>query len=105
MWGFLKREKEIKEIVQLEIVKMISKIGFDFKFAQHMQKLEVGDGDIIVCRYPGVLSEVAHERLKKDIEEVIKNMGTNVKVIILEDGLDMSVLKKERPTKDDLGKA
>jgi len=93
MFWFRKREKEIREIVQLEM----AKVDKDFKFLQSMQKLEIKDGDIIVLRYPQALSYDDIKHLKVMFQRTIKDFGYDVRVLILEQGGEVGILREENP--------
>ena len=67
----------------------------DIKFLQSMQKLEIKEGDIVILRHPYKLSEQATANLKTSIEKVIRSGGFNVKVMVLEEGMDIGILSKE----------
>ena len=67
----------------------------DIKFLQSMQKLEIKEGDIVVLRHPCKLSEQAVTNLKTQIKELIRSGGFNVKVMVLEEGMDIGVLQRE----------
>ena len=97
-WDFLKKEKKINEIVDLRMAEIMVKVDMDFKFLQSMQRLDIKDGDIIALRYPGVLSETAHERLKTTFQKVIKDFGYDVKILVLEEGLEIETLRKDEQT-------
>lgn len=94
---FKKKDNDIKEIVQLEMAEIMAKVDMDFKFLQSMQKLEVKDGDTIVFRYPRSLSEKAAENLTGSLRSVLDRFGyKNVNFMILEEGMDIGVLRNPR---------
>ncbi len=64
-------------------------------FLQSMQKLDMKDGDIIVLRHPCVLSEEAGKNICFLVREIAKKSGVDVKVMILEEGMNIGVLRKE----------
>ena len=64
-------------------------------FLESMQKLDVKDGDIIVLRYGAKLSKETSTNLRDAIQEIIKGFGFNVKAMILEDGMDIGILRKK----------
>lgn len=69
------------------------KSGIDY--LKTMQKLDVKDGDIIVIKNPYKLSAETYTNLRLAIQKILKEYGYNVKVMILEDGMDIGVLRKE----------
>ncbi len=55
-------------------------------------------GDIIVLRYPGVLSQEAMERLRRTfVDNILEPLSfkNKVKVAILEEGMDIEIMRKE----------
>jgi len=69
------------------------------KWIQSMQRLDVKDGDILVLRYPGVLSSKAAGHLRAAFQETIKGFGYDVRILILEEGMEMGTLRKEKTNK------
>jgi hypothetical protein len=61
-------------------------------FIQAMQVLRLEKDDIVVMKSPDTLSEAV---VRNIIETVKKVLGTGVKVMILEQGMDIGVLHKE----------
>ena len=65
---------------------------------QSMQKLNLKDGDIIVFRYPGRLSEKAIEFLTLSLRTTIDRFDfKKVNYMILEEGMEIGILRKEKP--------
>jgi len=64
-------------------------------FIQSISKLEIKEKDIIVIKVPFVLSRSVYENLKNLIFEVLKSQGFQNKVIVLENGVDIGILRKE----------
>jgi len=95
MFSFLKREKEIKEIIDLRMAENMAKIDMDFKFLESMQRLEIKNGDILVLRYPGVLPRNTASNLRKIFQETIKDFGYDVRILVLEEGMEIGTLRKE----------
>ena len=60
-----------------------------------MQKLDIKDNDIIVLRHPYALSRNCSEHLRSIVTDIIKDAGFNVKAIVLEEGMDIGVLRKD----------
>lgn len=93
-WNIFKpkvTDEQIKKVVNPLLTEMEERVNW----LQSMQKLEVKDGDIIVLRYPRVMSKETGERLCASIKEIIKGFGFNVKGMVLEEGMDIGVLRKE----------
>jgi len=65
-------------------------------FIQSMQKLEIMDGDIVVLKFPQKLPPGLYRNLNDTIQESFKGFGYDVHVLILEDGVDIGVLRKEK---------
>ena len=65
----------------------------EIELIQSMQKLEVKDGDILVIKHPYYL-KYPEDRVAA-INEVMKNFGFNVKVLLLEAGEEIGILRKE----------
>ena len=91
-WNLFKSSKEKIGVVVEDALKSWQN---DINFLQSMQKLEVKEGDIIVLRHPCRLSEQASMSLKAHMEGSIKSFGFNVKVIVLEEDMNIGVLTKE----------
>jgi len=89
-----KTAKEMNDILDKKIKEIVKPWQDDINFLQSMQKLEVKDGDIVVLRHPCKLSEKTTIILKTHIEEIIKSGGFNVKVMVLEEGMDIGILSK-----------
>ena len=94
---FFKKSKheKINEIVDLRMAEIMTKVDMDFKFLQSMQKLEIKDGDIIVLKYPGVLSETASKALKRAFHDMMNSFGYKIHIIVLEENMDIGVLQKK----------
>jgi len=75
-------DPEIKEPVDMGI-----------KFLESMQCLCVKDGDIIVFRYSGCLSQNTAKNLKESIRDIV---GFDIKVMILEDNIEIGVLHPDK---------
>jgi len=63
-------------------------------FIESLGKLEYQDGDIIVLKCSHNLSLEEHANIQEVIKEHIAPYG-KVKVIILEDGIDIGILRKK----------
>lgn len=62
----------------------------ELSFIEKFGVLKIEPGDIVVLKHPHRLSFEAHERLRKVFKDLV-----NAKVIILEDGMDIGVLKEK----------
>lgn len=92
-WNIFKSritDEQIKKIINPLLAEMEKRVNF----LQSMQKLDVKDGDIIVLRHPQRLSAIAHDNLKVSIEKSIKHFGLNIRVLVLEENMDIGVLRK-----------
>jgi len=93
-WNIFKpriTDEQIKKVVDPLLAKMEERVTF----LQSMQKLDVKDGDVIVLRHPYQLSKTCSKNLQDGIEESIKKFGFNVRIIVLEEGMDIGVLTKK----------
>lgn len=73
----------------------------DINLLRSIQKLEIKEGDIIVLRHPYRLSEEAAKNLRSVIEEIIRSGGFNIKVMVLEDGMNIDgILSKSTKKKN-----
>ena len=68
----------------------------EIDFIQSMQRLDIKDGDILVLKTKSILSEHAISNLKNSIELAINIIGFKVKCLVLEDDMDIGVLRKEK---------
>jgi hypothetical protein len=89
--------KKQKSMAIGEVVRpMLAEMEERISWLQSMQKLDMKDGDIVVLRHPLVLSKEAIKNICTTVKEIIKESGFNVKVMFLEEGLDIGVLRKEK---------
>lgn len=58
-----------------------------------VERTALNPGDIVVLKYPDMLSMAEFDELKTRMEASFKDLG--VKIALLEGGLDISVLKAE----------
>ena len=65
----------------------------EIDFVEHLKVLSLAPKDIIVIKTDRRLSEVQYTNVKRYIEQIV-NRG-DVKIMILEDGLDIGVLRSE----------
>lgn len=98
-WNLFKSSKDINDKVDKKIKEIVKPWQDDINFLQSMQKLELKEGDIVVLRHPYKLSERTTTILKTHIEKIIRSGGFNVKVMVLEEGMDIGVLRKENKEK------
>jgi hypothetical protein len=66
----------------------------EIEFIQSMQKLELMDGDILVLKHPRTLSDRTRASIKAAIEELATEAGFDIKAFVLEDGMDIGILRK-----------
>ncbi len=62
---------------------------------EHMQKLELKDGDVLVLGVSGRLSENQMDKIRYSSEFAVKHLGVDVKIMITEEGLQVGVLRKD----------
>jgi len=92
MFGRIPTSKDIDKIVRKSMNDQIEK---DTQFIQSMQKLDIKDGDLIVLKYPGILPAKTSISIRESLQEALRKWGYNgLKVILLEDGMDIGVFKK-----------
>ncbi len=74
-------------------------IGEKIEFVEYAKILTVKDGDIIVLKTDQILTVDTIEYLKNSLSSSVKELGENIKVkiIILEQGMDIGVLRKGEP--------
>ena len=65
--------------------------GAELLAVTDVERLALGPGDILVLKYPERLTEVEFEEIGNRIRAVIPD--PNTKIIVLEAGLDISVLR------------
>ena len=61
---------------------------------EHLSVLHVEPGDVLVLRYPGILSDDAIHHLHESFRNVF---GEGMKVIVLDQGMELSVARLELP--------
>jgi len=66
----------------------------EIEFLRSMRKLEIKDGDIVVLGCPGRLSAHQIERLKTEVEMFLKAEGFLVKIMVLDEGMGIGLLRK-----------
>ncbi|MBW2645110.1 MAG: hypothetical protein JRE23_02825 [Deltaproteobacteria bacterium] len=94
MFNFLRprvSNEQVKEVIE----PMLSEMEQSVNWLQSMQKLDVKDGDIVVLRYGGKLSDVGRINIKNAVRGTIKDYGYDVKVMVLEDGMEIGTLSRE----------
>jgi hypothetical protein len=55
--------------------------------------VEIADGDLLVVRVPHALSAKQRDALKSYMERITRHL-TNVHVVVLDSGMDVSVIRK-----------
>lgn len=73
--------------------KMIRSLKPDFSMIEHLQVLELKDGDTIVLKTQQVLSVEQHVIITECIGDTFKER--NVKVLVLDDGMDIGVIRSK----------
>jgi hypothetical protein len=87
MFGFIKSEEKIREIVKSELA--------NSKFrTETMQKLDIRDGDALAIFYEGEISKEMKNNLSKVLKEIFGELGLNIHPIIFEEGMRVGVLHK-----------
>ena len=57
--------------------------------------LFLNNGDVVILKYPSVLSKEAYKNVISSMEDLYKHLRVDfVKTIILEEGMDIQILKK-----------
>lgn len=74
-----------------KIKKSLSKSKIDF--IQSFGKLELKDGDILVLKSPRTLSGEETTNLKISLKTYLEKLPIKVRMIILEDGMDVGILR------------
>lgn len=64
-------------------------------FLEAMQVLSVKPGDVVVLRFQGRLSPTAHEYITEDWKKSWKGPGERPLLMILEEGAEIGVLRRE----------
>ncbi len=68
----------------------------EIEYIKSMQTLEIHDNDILVVKIDQRLSVSANTNLKKVIENNLPdNLKGKIKVLILEPGMDIGILRQE----------
>lgn len=68
----------------------------DFSEAENVGLLNVKDGDIIVLTIPGRLTQQALEGCEYYVRDKLKEYGLNVNVLLLFDGMTLTVIRPEK---------
>ncbi len=66
----------------------------EIEFIEHMQKLELKDGDLIVIKSSMRLSQAGHANIVNSMKIATDTLGIQVQTVILEEGMDIGVLRK-----------
>lgn len=99
-WNIFKSAQDMNKDLDKKIKEIVKPWQDDIVFLESMQKLEVKDGDIIVLHPPYKLSRETTIMLQNAIEATIRSGGFNTKVMVLEDGMDIGILRKENNDKE-----
>jgi len=70
-------------------MKLITDDGQEFKI-EEVRAAQLNENDVIVLELEGVLSQAAHARIKEQMRAIF---GESRKVVILEEGVELSVLR------------
>lgn len=62
---------------------------------EDVQRLVIKDGDIVVLKHARMLTDEACNRLKQIVDSQLKPIYPNIKVLVLEEGMDIGVLTKD----------
>ncbi|MCE5211994.1 MAG: hypothetical protein LLG40_10605 [Deltaproteobacteria bacterium] len=84
-----------KKRIKKEVDNAVSE-NMNIQFLKNMQKLEVKDGDIVVMKSPYKLSQSVADNLRAAVQELIKDYGFNVHVMVLEQDMEIGILTKEK---------
>ena len=83
------------------INKLTKKENTELMLLKSMQKLEIKDGDIIVLRHPKILKTETMINTRSQFKKVIEEFtGYRIKVLILEEGMEIGVLRPDLNRKD-----
>lgn len=94
-WHLFKSSKDMDKELDKKIKDAMKPWQDDINFLQSMQKLEIKEGDILVFRYPGVLSPKCIKDLTIMVQKTIKEFGYDVRILVLEGGMEVGTLRKE----------
>jgi len=61
-----------------------------------VKKTSLKDGDMLVLRYPGTIPLKYVDSLRRSFESAVENLRPEVKCIVLEEGLDVEIYRKEQ---------
>ena len=93
IWNIFKNKKNeqfIKETVAL----MLTELEVNsFGYMESMQKLDIKSGDILVIKHPDQLRSEDISSVRAWMEDIMKPL--DVKVVVLESGMALGVLRKE----------
>jgi hypothetical protein len=94
MFMWLKKLFFNRAITRTEVEEKINE-ALGVKWLQSMQRLDVKNGDIIVIRYPGVLSTNAKTYFRESVRDILKDYGYDVRVMIFEEGSEIGILRRD----------
>ena len=63
-----------------------------------VRKLDVADGDVLLVTTPRTLSNQTVDRIRWSLDGVMKSLAPNVTVLVLDDGMDLKVIRKCSPS-------
>lgn len=67
----------------------------EIKFIKSMETLNIKDGDILVVKVDGKISPQVHHNLIEAIKQTLPEIMKDMKVFVLEEGIDLGVVRKE----------
>ncbi len=76
-------------------MKIITDDGEEFTI-EHVRFADIREGDLVILRHPKAISEAARQRLVHAFEELIPG----VRVAVLEESLEIEILRKAREGAD-----
>ena len=76
-----------------------AKYGNIPEWLESMQVLDVKDGDVVVLRHKGQITKETQTCLEKSLLPIFKKRGIDCSVIVLEEGMDVGVLRKKSEDK------
>ena len=85
---------KLKSLFRKRIVFDAEKDESDTIYLKTMQKLEIKDGDILVFKFPYKVNSGVLINFSRHVKEKIKELGYDIEIIILEEGIDVGILRK-----------
>ena len=98
IWNIFKNKKNEQFIKETVALMMIESEIKSFGCMESMQKLDIKSGDILVLRHPDTLSGDAVRSIRGWVIDYLKPIG--IRVVVLESGMSVGVLRKEEADSD-----